>query len=106
VYVLRSNTALQMEHVLSSLFPHLRRPAASEHGGTTIEADPDEIAQAMLEAEEAIHAVMEGSATIALAPRESHIRKLQHALADRYNVGSRSAGREPYRRVEVYIDGR
>jgi stage III sporulation protein SpoIIIAA len=101
VYVLRSNTALQMEHVLSSLFPNIRRQAPT----TPLREEapePDEVAAAMLEVEEAIHAVLEGMVTVSLAPRDSHLRKLQHALAERYNVGSRSAGREPYRRVEVF----
>jgi predicted RNA-binding protein Jag len=60
------------------------------------------VASAMLEAEEAITAVMSGAPPIALTPQDSHIRKLQHALAERYNIGSRSAGREPQRRVEIY----
>ncbi|MEZ4505445.1 MAG: R3H domain-containing nucleic acid-binding protein [Thermomicrobiales bacterium] len=30
------------------------------------------------------------------------MRRLQHQLADRYNVGSRSKGKEPNRRVELY----
>ena len=103
VYVLRSNTALQMEHVLASLFPNMRRPLpAPEPGDLEGSPDPGEVESAMLEAEEAIHAILEGMPAVSLAPRDSYLRKLQHALAERYNVGSRSAGREPQRRVEIF----
>ena len=43
-----------------------------------------------------------GRAADRLTPQESYIRKLQHQLADRYNLGSRSKGREPNRHVEIY----
>jgi stage III sporulation protein SpoIIIAA len=99
VYVLRSNTAVQMEHVLTSLFPTYARRGDAIDG---LDSDPGLVATAMLEAEEAITAVMSGAPPIALTPQDSHIRKLQHALAERYNIGSRSAGREPQRRVEIY----
>ncbi|MCC6703347.1 MAG: AAA family ATPase [Thermomicrobiales bacterium] len=101
VYVLRSNTAIQMEHVLTSLFPtYARRGDANGYEGS--DADAGQVAKAMLEAEEAITSVLSGAPPIALAPQDSHIRKLQHALAERYNIGSRSTGREPQRRVEIY----
>lgn len=105
VFVLRSNTSVQMEHVLSTLFPSQVRRATEEFGGN-IDRDAEQIAGAMLEAEEAITAVMSGAPPVSLAPQESHVRKLQHALAERYNIGSRSTGREPFRRVEIYHDAR
>jgi stage III sporulation protein SpoIIIAA len=100
VYVLRSNTAVQMEHVLTSLFPTYAR--RNGEGAAGSEADAGAVTSAMLEAEEAITAVLSGAPPVALAPQDSHIRKLQHALAERYNIGSRSTGREPQRRVEIY----
>ncbi|MGE3910308.1 MAG: R3H domain-containing nucleic acid-binding protein, partial [Chloroflexota bacterium] len=33
------------------------------------------------------------------------VRRLQHQLAERYNLGSRSLGREPYRRVQLFPRG-
>ena len=101
VYVLRSNTSIQMEHVLTSLFPTYARRGDS-NGREAPDAEAGMVANAMLEAEEAITAVLSGAPPIALAPQDSHIRKLQHALAERYNIGSRSTGREPQRRVEIY----
>jgi hypothetical protein len=60
---------------------------------------------AMQEAEDAITTVLNnGDPSIELTPQNSYIRRLQHQLAQRYNVVSRSAGREPYRRVRIYRD--
>jgi stage III sporulation protein SpoIIIAA len=105
VYVLRSNTAIQMEHVLSSLLPSTARrqrveePVEEPENGS---GGSDLVTAAMLEAEEAIGAVIDGSPPISLAPQDSYVRRLQHQLADRYNLSSRSRGKEPYRRVEIY----
>jgi hypothetical protein len=109
VYVLRSNTGIQMEGVLSSLMPHASRRAEPppdvrrDDGGERSETG--DVTNALEEAEEAITAVMDGGPPIALMPQGSYVRKLQHQLADRYNVGSRSKGREPNRRVEIYRPG-
>jgi stage III sporulation protein SpoIIIAA len=111
VYVLRSNTAIQMTNVLSSLLPPSQRPSPSHYddagsnGNGHDSFDSDAVTTAMLEAEEAISAVMDGAPVISLAPQLTYVRKLQHQLADRYNVGSRSRGKEPHRRVEVYRQG-
>jgi stage III sporulation protein SpoIIIAA len=104
VYVLRSNTAIQMEHVLSNLLPTpVRRSQPSERvEQLPREKEGDLVTAAMLEAEEAIGAVIDGSPTVSLAPQDSYVRRLQHELADRYNLGSRSRGKEPHRRVEIY----
>jgi stage III sporulation protein SpoIIIAA len=104
VYVLRSNTSIQMEHVLSSLFPNAVR-RGGDQASDDVDADSDAIAGAMLEAEEAITNVMAGAPPVMLTPQETHVRKLQHALAERYNIGSRSTGREPNRRVEIFREG-
>jgi stage III sporulation protein SpoIIIAA len=105
VYVLRSNTSVQMEHVLTSLFPAAARRSLDD-GRDVVDDNASAIAGAMLEAEEAITAVMSGAPPVSLAPQDSHVRKLQHALAERYNIGSRSTGREPQRRVEIFRDAR
>ncbi|MDQ3044086.1 MAG: AAA family ATPase [Chloroflexota bacterium] len=112
VYVLRSNTATQMENVLSGLFPLASQPTpslveAGESGanGHRGSDSPDDLTRAMVEAEDAISAIIEGAPPVSLAPRGSYIRRLQHQLADRYNLASRSRGREPHRRVEIYREG-
>ena len=101
-----------MESLLTSLLPQAVRRAVPAHGngnGNGREDDApsgaDEVSTALYEAEEAISAVMEGSTPIALAPQGAYVRRLQHQLADRYNLGSRSRGKEPHRRVEIYREG-
>ena len=116
VYVLRANTGTQMENVLAGLFPtagaganagsrRAAEPPASSLPPPTSERGDDAVARAMFEAEEAITAVIEGAPPMSLTPQGSYVRRLQHQLADRYNLGSRSRGREPHRRVEIYRDG-
>jgi predicted RNA-binding protein Jag len=39
--------------------------------------------------------------TVELEPQNSYIRRLQHQLADRYNLHSESRGDEPHRRVRI-----
>jgi hypothetical protein len=103
VYVLRSNTSLQMEHVLTSLLPVASRPRIGVPEAAPQPGDP--IEHALEEAEEAISSVIDGGPPITLTPQDSYVRKLQHQLADRYNLGSRSKGREPHRSVEIYRQG-
>jgi stage III sporulation protein SpoIIIAA len=86
IYVLKSNTIVQMEACLTALF--------------SLEADPDEAA--LREVEEAIGLVRQESKPVELSPQNAYIRKLQHQVAERANLVSRSRGREPFRRVRVY----
>jgi hypothetical protein len=79
--------------VVSSGAPATRRPSG---GG---------VAAALEETEDAIGAVIGGMHSIVLAPQTKYVRRLQHQLADRYNIGSRSKGKEPHRRVELYREG-
>ncbi|MCM8748454.1 AAA family ATPase [Thermomicrobiaceae bacterium CFH 74404] len=108
VYVLRSNTAVQMANLFRSLFPERFVAEAETHGngddldGGLGSVPEDQVAAAMYEAEAAIHDVLGGASRVELRPQVSWIRRLQHQLAERYNLGSRSRGREPYRRVEIY----
>jgi len=86
IYVLKNNTLLQMEQALLSL---------DEGGG----ADP--VYNAISEAEEAIQTVISQERPVELTPQRAYIRRLQHELAQRYNLNSRSMGREPERRVRI-----
>ena len=107
VYVLRSNTGIQMEQLLISLFPGRgeRSESAGEqhnHPPTDVDdEDSDPVLSAISEAEDAIAAVMGGGSPVQLAPQSNRIRQIQHQLAERYAVSSRSRGREPNRRVEI-----
>jgi stage III sporulation protein SpoIIIAA len=88
IYVLKSNTVPQMQSSLTSIF--------------SLEIDPREAA--LRETEEAIGMVLHGSEPVELAPQNAYIRRLQHQMAERANLVSRSRGREPYRRVRLYPD--
>lgn len=108
IYVLRSNTIVQMANLLRSLFadipsrgPGTEPGAAASTPHARQEVPEDEVVAAMWETEAAIHDVLEGAGSIDLPPRVSWIRRLQHQLADRYNVASRSRGQEPDRYVQI-----
>ncbi len=92
IYVLKTNTVAQMEQSLLSM---QGRPDGGEASA------PSEYA--MQEMEDAITNVLNGGDTaVDLTPQNSYIRRLQHQMAQRYNLTSRSQGREPYRRVRLY----
>jgi stage III sporulation protein SpoIIIAA len=86
IYVLKANTVAQMQASLTSVF--------------ALEVDPREAA--LRETEEAIGLVLKQQEPVELAPQNAYIRRLQHQMAERANLVSRSRGREPYRRVRLY----
>jgi len=98
IYVLKNNTGSQMQTALAGMF-NLEAPQSSPEGGS------DQQSAALQEAEDAINQVMEGGPAIDLNPQNPYIRRLQHRLAERYNLGSRSHGREPQRRVRILAPG-
>jgi stage III sporulation protein SpoIIIAA len=112
VYVLRNNTITQMERQLADVFHINARdeeddlaPAAPRRGsgGSSGSGGSRHVTDGLMEAEEAISQVINGRrSSVELAPRESYVRRLQHQLAERYNVSSESRGREPNRRVKIY----
>jgi stage III sporulation protein SpoIIIAA len=87
VYVVKSNTEAQIEGALINIF-ELQT------------ADP--AAYALQEAEEAVAEVLSNNKSVELSPQSAYIRRLQHQLAEQYSLGSRSKGREPYRRVKIF----
>jgi stage III sporulation protein SpoIIIAA len=94
IYVLKTNTVVQMEQGLLSMQQY-----AGESG--------PHVTHAMQEAEDAITSMLNGATDgeVELSPQNSYIRRLQHQMAQRYNLTSRSYGREPERRVVVTRDG-
>ncbi|HYO42301.1 MAG TPA: R3H domain-containing nucleic acid-binding protein [Candidatus Limnocylindrales bacterium] len=88
IYVLKANTIAQMQASLASVF--------------ALEVDPREAA--LRETEQAIGLVIKQQEPVELAPQNAYIRRLQHQMAERANLVSRSRGREPYRRVRLYPD--
>ncbi|HLC23804.1 MAG TPA: R3H domain-containing nucleic acid-binding protein, partial [Dehalococcoidia bacterium] len=61
---------------------------------------------ALDEAEDAVAQVTDGEKEIELSPQSSYIRRLQHVLAERQGLSSRSEGKEPQRRVKIYRGSR
>ena len=111
VYVLRSNTGVQMEQLLSTLFPSRGASDGPTMPGWTrpgnrarLETGDDPLLAAISEAEEAISSVIDGGPPVQLSPQVSRIRQVQHQLAERYALASRSRGQEPHRRVEISRD--
>lgn len=87
VYVLRSNTLLQMESFLAEMFG--------------IAADNDPLDAAMREAQDAIRQVMSGASSVDLRPQPAEVRRQQHQAARSANLVSHSFGREPQRHVRI-----
>lgn len=89
VYILRSNTSLQMEQVLADIF---------QMNVTTRDAFSD----AMRETQDAIQNVLNGADGFELGPQSANIRSQQHQLVRAANLVSHSYGREPHRRVRIF----
>ena len=87
IYSIKTNTTTQVQNALKDVFnlPPL---------------DVEEIA--LREAGEAIHRVLLHHDPVELTPQSSYVRRLQHQLAEQYNVQSRSTGLEPNRRVRIF----
>jgi stage III sporulation protein SpoIIIAA len=103
IFVLRSNTVVQMVNLLRDLMREVRPEDVVEASARASNREArDSVTSALYETEEAINSVIDGAPPIELTPQAPYIRRLQHQLADRYNLGSRSRGHEPNRRVEIY----
>ncbi len=88
LFVLKTNTLVQMESMLANLYE--------------LEADPQEAA--MRETAEAIGLVRDSGRSVELAPQNAYVRRLQHQMAEQHNLMSRSRGSEPNRRVQLLPD--
>ncbi|MBN1219642.1 MAG: AAA family ATPase [Anaerolineae bacterium] len=89
VYVLRSNTVIQIESCLADIF--------------ALSADEvDSLSIVKRETQAAIRKVLAGARNVELTPQSSHVRRQQHEMARQANLVSHSLGREPNRRVRIY----
>jgi stage III sporulation protein SpoIIIAA len=88
LFVLKTNTLVQMESMLANLYE--------------LEADPQEAA--LRETAEAIGLVRDHGRPVELAPQNAYVRRLQHQMAEQHNLMSRSRGSEPNRRVQLLPD--
>ncbi len=90
VYVLRSNTPPHIRQLLSTIVS----------GGVS---KSEYFQKAMSEAEEAVTQLRENEEEVVeLSPQSSYIRRLQHLIAQRSDLSSRSLGKDPDRRVRIY----
>ena len=90
IYVLKSNTPPQIRQLLNNIYPTAARDKSNS------------FKLALGEAEKAISQVKGGQEEVELSPQSAYIRRLQHLLAERNNLGSKSLGRDPDRRVRIY----
>jgi hypothetical protein len=94
IYVLRKHTPVQLRQMLSTIQP---AGVVSKGAGRM-----DALSLALREAEEATSKVRESQEEVELSPQSAYIRRLQHLIAERNALSSRSAGKEPNRRVRIY----
>ena len=87
IYSIKTNTTTQIQNALKDVF---NLPAI----------DAEEIA--LREAEEAVYQVLLNSQAVELSPQTSYVRRMQHQLAERHRLQSRSTGMEPNRRVRIF----
>jgi hypothetical protein len=94
IYVLKSNTPVQIRQFIQTIAPESRLPDITERS--------DSFQVALKEAQEAVHHSLEAGGTIELSPQSAYIRRLQHLVAERNQLHSRSSGKDPHRHVRIY----
>jgi hypothetical protein len=86
VHVVRSNTYHQVLGALREV-SNLSRISAEDH--------------ALREAQIAVQHVLETSEPVELTPQSAYLRRLQHQLANQFQLSSQSVGIDPTRRVRI-----
>ncbi len=92
VYVVKSNTYAQIANIVREMF----KLAPISHDEREGEAE-----DALLEVQDAVEVVKRTNEPVELSPANSYTRRLQHQLAERYQLVSESVGVEPMRRVRI-----
>ncbi len=98
IYVLRKHTPMQIKHMLATLAPQ----AVQNHGRVSEENRQEMLAHALQEAEKAAAQVKTSHEPVELSPQGAYIRRLQHLVAERSQLSSKSVGKEPARHVTFY----
>jgi stage III sporulation protein SpoIIIAA/predicted RNA-binding protein Jag len=88
LHLVKSNSVVQIENFLRSIFD--------------VEDYFSGEQSALKEAETAIAVVLEKDVPLELSPQNSHLRRLQHQLAEHYGLTTKSQGKEPYLRVVIF----
>ena len=89
VFVVKSNTYIQINNVVRELFGM---------GGQAPATDEE---AALQEAEEGIETVLETGEPLELAPQNSYLRRMQHQMVEQSKLLSESIGVEPKRRIRI-----
>ena len=92
--MLKSNIPPQIKQLLSNIY-HVNKIDKADHARL-----------ALGEAEEAVEQVKGGQEAVELSPQSAYIRRLQHLIAERSNLSSRSQGKEPRRRVRIFKENK
>ncbi len=88
IHVIKGNSAASIERFLSNIFKDSKKRVPEQK-------DP------MQEVEEAIRMVRQTYTPVELDPQNASARRLQHMLAERRGMASKSIGKEPNRRVVI-----
>ena len=89
IFVLRSNAQSQINQSLASIFDLDTR-------------QPTDASEDLRLAEAAVQETLDTSHPVDLPPANSYVRRLQHELAHKFKLGSRSYGKEPNRWVRIH----
>ena len=89
IFVLRSNAQSQINQSLASIFDLKTRHSMEENEDLRL-------------AEAAVQETLHTSQPVDLPPANAYIRRLQHELAQKSKLGSRSYGKEPKRWVRIH----
>jgi hypothetical protein len=88
IHILKSNTVTQVKEALTRVYGADRPDAATS--------------RALQEVMEAVRRVRATLQPLELSPQNAYVRRLQHELAERASLSSRSTGHDPVRRVQIY----
>jgi stage III sporulation protein SpoIIIAA len=92
VYVLRKGSGEQIKQFVERFETKKREDPVGRRASNVVRT-------ALTEAEAASQKVLAGEDRIDLDPQPAFIRRLQHGVGGRHNIGSSSTGQDPYRHV-------
>jgi len=88
IYVIRSDKNSQVEQGLANIY--------------RLDEGTDSVARALRETEDAIEEIRRSGEPVELSPQNAFIRRLQHQLAEKYDLVTKSTGKAPRRRVRIF----
>ncbi len=92
IYVIRSDKNSQVEQGLANIY--------------RLDEGADSVARALREAEDAVEEIRRSGEPVELSPQNAFIRRLQHQMAEKYDMLTKSTGKAPRRRVRIFARDR